>query len=227
MDYPVSHQILRVWRHRIKKPGYTILFMTDIKEESKMGGRRRFLIAATSVAGGIAGAAVATPFLMSMMPSERAKAAGAPVEADISKLEPGMLLMVEWRGKVVWILKRTPEMLENLKKLDDKVADPKSEREQQPKYAQNPSRSIKPEILITEGVCTHLGCSPVFRKDIAPADLGPDWPGGFFCPCHGSKFDLAGRVFKGVPAPSNLVVPPHMYLSDTHVLIGSDNKESA
>jgi len=198
--------------------------MADIEKKQEMNGRRRFLIAATSIAGGIAGVAVATPFMMSMMPSERAKAAGAPVEVDISKVEPGMLLMVEWRGKVVWVLNRTPEMLANLKKLDGQVSDPKSEKDQQPKYAQNETRSIKPAILVAEGVCTHLGCSPVYRKDIAPADLGSDWLGGFFCPCHGSKFDLAGRVYKSVPAPTNLVVPPHMYLSDTTLLIGSDRK---
>lgn len=201
--------------------------MADIEKKQEMNGRRRFLIAATSIAGGIAGVAVATPFMMSMMPSERAKAAGAPVEVDISKVEPGMLLLVEWRGKVVWVLNRTPEMLADLKKLDGQVSDPKSEKDQQPKYAQNETRSIKPAILVVEGVCTHLGCSPVYRKDIAPADLGADWLGGFFCPCHGSKFDLAGRVYKSVPAPTNLVVPPHLYLSDTTLLIGSDRKESA
>lgn len=192
----------------------------------EMSGRRKFLVAATSVAGSIAGAAIATPFLLSMMPSERAKAAGAPVEVDISKLEPGMLLMVEWRGKVVWILNRTPEMLESLVKVEGELADPNSEKNQQPEYARNRTRSIKPEILVTEGVCTHLGCSPVFRKDIAPADLGPDWLGGFFCPCHGSKFDLAGRVFKHVPAPTNMVVPPHTYLSDSRLLIGSESEGS-
>jgi len=170
---------------------------------------------------------VATPFLRSMMPSERAKAAGAPVEVDISKLEPGMLLTAEWRGKVVWVLKRTPEMLDNLEKLNSQLADPDSQRDQQPPYAQNHTRSIKPEILVVLGVCTHLGCSPVYRKDIAPADLGSDWLGGFFCPCHGSKFDLAGRVYKSVPAPSNLVVPPYTYLSDNRLLVGSDSKESA
>lgn len=192
----------------------------------KMSGRRKFLVAATSVAGGVAGAAIATPFLLSMMPSERAKAAGAPVEVDISKLEPGMLLMVEWRGRVVWILRRTPEMLETLEKIEDELADPNSEKNQQPEYAKNRTRSIKPEILVTEGICTHLGCSPVFRKDIAPADLGPDWLGGFFCPCHGSKFDLAGRVYKHVPAPTNMVVPPHVYLSDSRLLIGSESEGS-
>ncbi|PTQ85102.1 ubiquinol-cytochrome c reductase iron-sulfur subunit [Nitrosomonas ureae] len=193
----------------------------------KMSGRRKFLVAATSVAGGVAGAAIATPFLLSMMPSERAKAAGAPVEVDISKLEPGMLLMVEWRGRVVWVLNRTPEMLETLEKVEGELADPNSEKNQQPEYAKNRTRSIKPEILVTEGVCTHLGCSPVFRKDIAPADLGPDWLGGFFCPCHGSKFDLAGRVYKHVPAPTNMVVPPHVYLSDSRLLIGSESEGSA
>jgi ubiquinol-cytochrome c reductase iron-sulfur subunit len=201
--------------------------MADIEKKEGMNSRRRFLLVATSIAGGIATAAVATPFVMSMLPSERAKAAGAPVEVDISKVEPGMLLLVEWRGKVVWVLNRTPEMLATLKKLDSQVADPKSEKNQQPQYAQNETRSIKPAILVVEGVCTHLGCSPVYRKDIAPADLGPDWLGGFFCPCHGSKFDLAGRVYKSVPAPTNLVVPPHVYLSDTTLLIGSDRKESA
>jgi len=193
----------------------------------EMSGRRKFLVAVTSVAGGIAGVAIATPFMLSMMPSERAKAAGAPVEVDISKLEPGMLLMVEWRGKVVWILNRTPEMLETLAKVEGELADPNSEKQQQPEYAKNRTRSIKPEILVTEGVCTHLGCSPVFRKEIAPADLGPDWLGGFFCPCHGSKFDLAGRVYKSVPAPTNMVVPPHVYLSDSRLLIGSESEGSA
>lgn len=201
--------------------------MEDINKKNEMSGRRRFLITATSVAGGVAGVAWATPFILSMMPSERAKAAGAPVEVDISKLEPGMLLLVEWRGKVVWVLSRTPEMLASLTKLDSKLTDPNSEKDQQPEYAQNPTRSIRPEILVTTGVCTHLGCSPVFRKEIAPADLGPDWLGGFFCPCHGSKFDLAGRVYKNVPAPTNLLVPPHTYLSENVLLIGSENKEDA
>ncbi|MEE8327714.1 MAG: ubiquinol-cytochrome c reductase iron-sulfur subunit [Nitrosomonadaceae bacterium] len=201
--------------------------MKDIDKKNEMSGRRRFLITATSVAGGIASAAWATPFILSMMPSERAKAAGAPVEVDISKLEPGMLLLVEWRGKVVWVLNRTPEMLASLTKLVSKLTDPNSEKDQQPVYAQNPTRSIRPEILVTTGVCTHLGCSPVFRKEIAPADLGPDWLGGFFCPCHGSKFDLAGRVYKNVPAPTNLLVPPHTYLSENVLLIGLDSKEEA
>ncbi len=195
--------------------------------EDEMNSRRRFLVAATSVAGGIAGVAVATPFMLSMMPSERAKAAGAPVEVDIDNLEPGMLIMVEWRGRVVWILNRTPEMLATLETLEPELADPNSEKDQQPDYAQNRTRSIKPEILVAVGLCTHLGCSPVFRKDIAPEDLGPDWLGGFFCPCHGSKFDLAGRVYSNLPAPTNMVVPPHTYLTDTRLLIGAESKESA
>jgi ubiquinol-cytochrome c reductase iron-sulfur subunit len=201
--------------------------MTDSSNHKEISGRRRFLVLTTSVAGAIAGVGIATPFMRSMMPSERAKAGGAPVEVDVAKLEPGMLLTVEWRGRVVWVLKRTPEMLTTLEKLTAQLVDPDSKREQQPGYAQNPARSIKPEILVVEGVCTHLGCSPVYRKEIAPADLGPDWLGGFFCPCHGSKFDLAGRVYKGVPAPSNLVVPPHTYLSESRLLIGSESKESA
>lgn len=184
--------------------------------------KRRTLVALTSVAGGVATVAVAWPFVASMMPSQRAKAAGAPVEVDIGKIEPGMKIDVEWRGKVVWVLYRTKEMLDDLPKMDGRVSDPKSERDQQPEYCKNEYRSIKPQYLIVEGVCTHLGCSPTFRKEIAPADLGPDWLGGFFCPCHGSKFDLAGRVFKSVPAPTNLRVPPHMYLSDTRIVIGQD-----
>lgn len=199
----------------------------SFSNNKEMSGRRKFLVAATSVAGGVAGVAIATPFVLSMMPSERAKAAGAPVEVDITKLEPGMLLMVEWRGRVVWVLKRTPEMLATLDKVEPKLSDPNSEKDQQPEYAQNDTRSIKPEILVVEGICTHLGCSPVFRKEVAPEDLGPEWLGGFFCPCHGSKFDLAGRVYKNVPAPTNLVVPPHTYLSENVLLIGAESKGSA
>jgi ubiquinol-cytochrome c reductase iron-sulfur subunit len=188
-------------------------------------GKRRFLVAATSVMGGVAGVAVAVPFVMSMNPSARARAAGAPVEQDISKVEPGMMITVEWRGKPVWIVHRTPEMLASLPKIDSEVADPQSSVKQQPDYAKNEARSIKPEFLVLVGICTHLGCSPS-QKLIAGVDsgLGSDWPGGFFCPCHGSKFDLAGRVFKGVPAPINLEVPPYAYLSDTRLIIGSDGK---
>jgi ubiquinol-cytochrome c reductase iron-sulfur subunit len=185
-------------------------------------GKRRFLIGATSVVGGVGAVAAAVPFVMSFFPSERAKAAGAPVEIDISKLEPGQKIDVEWRGKVCWIVSRTPDMLASLTKLTDKLADPACSQDQQPSYAKNEHRSIKPAVWIAVGICTHLGCSPTFRKEIAPADLGPDWLGGFFCPCHQSKFDLAGRVYKSMPAPLNLVVPPHKYLTDTRVLIGDD-----
>lgn len=186
--------------------------------------KRKFLIAATSALGGVAAAGVAVPLVMSMMPSARAKAAGAPVEVDISKIEPGMLLTVEWRGKPVWIVNRTQEMLDLLRKHDARLADPNSDLPQQPDYCKNPTRSIKPEYLVAVGICTHLGCSPTYRRDVGAADLGADWPGGFFCPCHGSSFDLAGRVFKGVPAPTNLVVPPHQYVSDARLLIGIDAK---
>jgi ubiquinol-cytochrome c reductase iron-sulfur subunit len=186
-------------------------------------GRRRFLTATATVVGGIGAAFVAVPFLKSWSPSERAQAAGAPVEADISKLEEGAMMTVEWRGKPVWLLKRSQQMLDDLPGLKDQLLDPNSEMaSQQPKYAQNASRSIKPEVLVLVGICTHLGCSPTFRPDVAPADMGPNWKGGFFCPCHGSRFDLAGRVYKGVPAPSNLEVPSYRYLSDSRVLIGVD-----
>ena len=188
--------------------------------------KRRFLVGATSVVGGIGVIATATPFMMSMWPSERAKAAGVPVEVDVSKIEPGQKIDVEWRGKVVWLLNRTQPMLDSLPKLDPRVADPQSKVPQQPPYCQNEHRSIKPMLFIAVGICTHLGCSPTYRKEIAPADLGPDWLGGFFCPCHQSKFDLAGRVYKGVPAPLNLVVPPHKYASDTQVVIGEDTKKA-
>jgi ubiquinol-cytochrome c reductase iron-sulfur subunit len=184
--------------------------------------RRRFLTAATTVVGAVGAAGVAVPFITSMWPSARAQAAGAPVEADISKLEPGALMTVEWRGKPVWLIHRTKQNLEDLKTLDDMLRDPHSEVDQQPPYAKNEYRSIKPAIAVLIGICTHLGCSPTYRPEIAPADLGDAWRGGFFCPCHGSRFDLAGRVFKGVPAPTNLVVPPYMYITDTRILIGKD-----
>ncbi|MFN3545040.1 MAG: ubiquinol-cytochrome c reductase iron-sulfur subunit [Thiobacillus sp.] len=187
--------------------------------------KRKFMIAATSAVGGVAVAGVAIPFVVSMQPSARARAAGAPVEVDISKIEPGMLLTVEWRGKPVWVVNRTPEMLALLGKHDDQLADPKSDMPQQPDYCKNPTRSIKPEILVAVGICTHLGCSPTYRKDIGAADLGADWPGGFFCPCHGSRFDLAARVFKGVPAPTNLVIPPHQFVDDTKLLVGVDMQQ--
>ncbi len=186
--------------------------------------KRKFLVAATSAVGGVAAAGVAVPLVMSMLPSARARAAGAPVEVEIDKIEPGMMLTVEWRGKPVWIVNRSKEMLDLLSQHDDQLADPKSEMPQQPDYCKNDGRSIKPELLVAVGICTHLGCSPTYRKDIGAADLGADWPGGFFCPCHGSRFDLAGRVYKGAPAPTNLVVPPHQYLSDAKLLIGVDTK---
>ena len=186
-------------------------------------GRRRFLTATATVVGGVGAAFVAVPFLKSWSPSERAKAAGAPVEADISKLEDGAMMTVEWRGKPVWLLKRTPKMLTDLPTLNSQLLDPNSEvASQQPKYAQNIDRSLKPQVLVLVGICTHLGCSPTFRPDIAPADLGPEWKGGFFCPCHGARFDLAGRVYKGVPAPKNLEVPSYRFLSESRVLIGVD-----
>ncbi len=184
--------------------------------------RRRFLTAATTVVGGVGVIYALVPFVSSMQPSARAQAAGAPVEADISKLEPGQLMTVAWRGKPVWIVRRTEEVLAELPKLDSRLRDPKSKESIQPPYAQNEYRSRKPKDLVLIGICTHLGCSPTYRPDIAPADLGPEWMGGFFCPCHGSRFDLAGRVFQGVPAPTNLVVPPYRYLTDTTLLVGDD-----
>jgi len=184
--------------------------------------KRRFLIAATTVVGTVGAVYTAVPFIASWMPSERAKAAGAPVEADISKLEEGQLIRVQWRGKPVWILKRNEEMLAALPGLDESLRDPASVDPQQPEYAQNSTRSIKPEILVAVGICTHLGCSPSFVPEALPQPYDPDWKGGFFCPCHGSKFDLAGRVYQGVPAPLNLEIPPHAYVSETLVLIGED-----
>lgn len=188
--------------------------------------RRRLLTAASVVVGGVGVGYALVPFLASWSPSERAQAAGAPVEADISKLEPGALMIVEWRGKPVWLVNRTQRMLDELPALDDQLRDPKSTVEQQPAYAQNAYRSINPEVLVMVGICTHLGCSPTFRPEVAPDDLGPDWKGGFFCPCHGSKFDMAGRVYQGVPAPSNMEIPPYRYLSDTRVLVGVDAEEA-
>jgi ubiquinol-cytochrome c reductase iron-sulfur subunit len=194
-----------------------------MSSDDKVDCGRRRLIVATSAVGGVAGVAAAVPFLASFAPSERAKSAGAPVEVDISKLAPGQMMTVEWRGKPVWIINRTKEMLEGLRKVDDKLTDPKSERKQQPEYAKNETRSIKPEIMVAVGICTHLGCSPTDK--FKPSDaVEPDWQGGFFCPCHGSTFDLAGRVYKAKPAPDNLEVPPHYYMSETRILIGEDKK---
>ncbi|MCP4127622.1 MAG: ubiquinol-cytochrome c reductase iron-sulfur subunit [Gammaproteobacteria bacterium] len=184
--------------------------------------KRRFLTAATSVVGAVGTGFVVYPFLAAWAPSEKAKAAGAPVEADISKLEPGQKLTAKWRGKPVWIIRRTEQNLKDLPGMADRLADPNSEIPQQPDYCKNETRSIKPEILVAIGICTHLGCSPTYRPDMAPADLGPNWKGGFFCPCHGSRFDLSGRVYAGVPAPTNLVVPKHYFISDTRILIGEN-----
>jgi ubiquinol-cytochrome c reductase iron-sulfur subunit len=187
-------------------------------------GRRRLLVT-TAAIGSVGGAVVATPFIKSMLPSERAKAAGAPVEVDISKLGPGEMMTVEWRGKPVWIINRTEEQLASLKTTDGQVADPKSEKEMQPEYCQNETRSIKPNLFVAVGICTHLGCSPTEKfKTGAESGLGTDWPGGFICPCHGSTFDIAGRVYKSKPAPDNLEVPPHMYVSDSKLVIGEDKK---
>lgn len=186
--------------------------------------RRRFLIGATSAVGGAGAVGIAVPFVASWQPSAKAKAAGAPVKYNLSKVEPGAMVTVEWRGQPVYILRRTPEVLETIVASEELVSDPSSERPQQPEYAKNEYRSIKDEYLILVGVCTHLGCAPKFRPEAGT--VTPDWKGGFFCPCHGSKFDLAGRVYKGVPAPANLVVPPHQYLSDTVVLIGEDGESA-
>ncbi|MES0873009.1 ubiquinol-cytochrome c reductase iron-sulfur subunit [Sinimarinibacterium thermocellulolyticum] len=185
-------------------------------------GRRRFLTLTTSVVGGAGAAAAAWPFLASLSPSERAKALGAPVTVDVSKVEPGQRITVAWRGKPVWIVRRTPEMLETLPKVTDDLRDPESREAQQPGYAQNQTRSIKPEILVMVGSCTHLGCSPTFRPDHPAPEIHSNWQGGFFCPCHGSMFDLAGRVYKGVPAPLNLAVPPHRYEGDDTIVVGED-----
>ena len=195
-----------------------------MSQQEKVDKTRRNLVVATSLAGGLASVGVAVPFAASWMPSERAKAAGAPVQADISALAPGEMQIVEWRGKPVWILRRTKEMLAGIKKTVGKLSDPKSEVPQQPEYAKNEFRSIKEEFAVLEGVCTHLGCSPQLKTAEAQAEMGGDWAGGFYCACHGSKFDLAGRVYKGSPAPINLNVPPYTFLSDTTILIGDDKK---
>ncbi len=199
--------------------------MTAIVRDNVDEKRRRLLLIATSAAAGVAGAGVAVPFLASWLPSARALAAGAPVEANISKVELGQQITIEWRGKPVWILMRTPEMLAILPNHDAALVDPLSKDSQQPTYVKNPGRSIKPEVFIAVGICTHLGCSPTLKKEIgAASDMGADWPGGYFCPCHNSRFDLAARVFKGSPAPTNLVIPPHRYVTDAVVVVGEDPK---
>lgn len=188
--------------------------------------KRNFLTATTAAVGAIGAGFAVVPFIASWNPSARAKALGAPEEADVSKLEEGGLLRVKWRGKVTWVVRRTEKNLADLASLDGGLADPASEVPQQPEYCKNAHRSIKPEYIVLVGLCTHLGCSPTYRPEVAPADLGPDWKGGFFCPCHGSTFDLAGRVYAGVPAPTNLVVPPHSYISDDVILIGVDGGDA-
>lgn len=193
--------------------------------EDVNASKRQFLTTALSVVGAVGAGYLAVPFLSQMQPSAKAMAAGAPVEVDISKMEAGQLLRVAWRGKPVWILNRTPEALKTLAEVEGQLADPSSNDSIQPASSKNAVRSIKPEIFIAVGLCTHLGCSPTFRPEIAPHDLGEDWKGGFFCPCHGSKFDLAGRVYRGVPAPTNLDVPPYRYVTDTQIIIGEDAEE--
>ena len=188
--------------------------------------KRNFLITATACTGAIGATVAAVPFIGSMLPSERAKAAGAPVEVDISKLKPGEMLIAEWRGQPVWVLNRTDAQTAELTKHNDELSDPMCDvTSQQPAYCKNTGRGIKPNIGVVIGICTHLGCSPTAKLE-PKGDMGENWTGGFFCPCHGSKFDLAGRVFKGSPAPTNLVVPPHQYLTETTLLIGVDGTEA-
>ena len=191
-------------------------------------GRRHFLTVATIATGAVGAAFVAVPFLASWKPSARAKAMGAPVEVDIAKLEPGAMLKVEWRGKAIYVVNRTPQMLAQLEGVDASLRDPGSNESDQPEFAKNPARALKPEYLVVVGVCTHLGCAPLEKFTPAPADVSvsADWPGGFFCPCHGSKFDMSGRVFKDVPAPTNLPVPPYRFLSDTRILIGAEAEKA-
>jgi ubiquinol-cytochrome c reductase iron-sulfur subunit len=202
-----------------------------MSKEKQVDSGRRGLLVATCAAGGVAGLATAGAFVSTFQPSERAKAAGAPVEVDIAGLAPGEMKTVEWRGKPVWILKRSPDMIESLKKTEAQVADPKSERnpaELTPEYARNEYRSRKPELLVAVGICSHLGCSPTTKlQPGAQPSLPDDWTGGFLCPCHGSTFDLAGRVFKNKPAPDNLEVPPHMFVGDNRLIIGRDEKGEA
>ena len=189
-------------------------------------GRRRFLVAATSVVGAAGAVGAAVPFVGSWFPSAKAKAAGAPVKVNISKIEPGQQIVAEWRGQPVFILNRTEEMLQALPKLNAELADPNSQASVQPEYVNPEARSIKPEVLVLVGLCTHLGCSPSFRPEVAPADLGAQWLGGYFCPCHGSRYDLAGRVYKSQPAPLNLPVPPHSYESADVIVLGVDQEKA-
>ena len=189
-------------------------------------GRRRFLVAATSVVGAAGAVGAAVPFVGSWFPSAKAKAAGAPVKVNVGKIEPGQQMVAEWRGQPVFIVRRTDEILENLVKLEPKLADPESKDSEQPAYVDPRVRSIRPELLLLVGLCTHLGCAPSFRPEVAPADLGAEWVGGYFCPCYGSRYDLAGRVYKAQPAPLNLPVPPHTYESDDVIVIGVDQEQA-
>lgn len=195
-----------------------------MNDQEKVDKTRRNLVVATTALGGAASFGAAVPFVASMLPSERAKAAGAPVEVDISKIGPGQLSVVEWRGKPVWVMRRTKEMLASLKVVEPQLQDPASRASEQPQYAENPHRAAKPDLMVVEGVCTHLGCSPQLRSAEAKAEMGGDWVGGFYCPCHGSKFDYAGRVFRGAPAPTNLKVPPYTFVSETMLVIGEDKE---
>ena len=202
--------------------------MSEMNENGVDEKRRRFITMTSSAVGAVGVVAAAVPFVASMSPSERAKAAGAPVEVDISKLEPGQMVRVEWRGKPVFILNRTKEMEEGLNKIISELKDPDSVDPMQPEYAQNEFRSLKPDLLVMVGLCTHLGCAPVNNFEVGAASgLGDDWQGGFFCPCHGSKFDLAGRVYSGVPAQQNMIIPPYSYLDDNRILVGVDPQEVA
>ena len=191
-------------------------------------GRRRFLTATTAVVGAVGAATAAVLFIKSWNPSARAKLAGAPITADISALAEGQRLVLEWRGQPIWIVRRSKQMLDVLPTLDDRLRDPKSTNlDQQPEYASNPTRSIKPEVSVLVGLCTHLGCSPEMKAEIKPEPFDPNWKGGYFCPCHKSRFDMAGRVFQGVPAPTNLVVPPHFYENDNTIVIGLDGSSNS
>jgi len=201
--------------------------MTAIVRDNVDETRRRILLVATTAAGAAVAGGVAAPLLVSWFPSARALAAGAPVQADVSKLEPGQQITIEWRGKPVFVLRRTPEMVDRLAKNVDFLVDPDSKASKQPDYVQGAHRSIKPEVFVAEGVCTHLGCSPTLKKEVgAASDMGADWPGGYYCPCHNSRFDLAARVFKGSPAPTNLTIPPHRYAdaAGAVLVIGEDGK---
>jgi ubiquinol-cytochrome c reductase iron-sulfur subunit len=203
--------------------------MTAIVRDNVDEKRRRILLVGTSAAGAAVAIGAAAPLVLSWFPSAKALAAGAPVEVQIDKLEPGQQITVEWRGKPIWVLRRSPEMLETLRRnaSADFLADPESKAAEQPDYVKGPERSIKPEFFVVAGVCTHLGCSPTLKKEIGAADMGSDWPGGYYCPCHNSRFDLSARVFKGSPAPTNLVVPPHRYASDAVLVIGEDTTKAA